>query len=114
MKITKLSLRVRIFIAMILLVLIASILIAAVAIYQYRGEAQNYHKDRLERKEENIKRHIDFVIRETTYPVTTEYMPLIFKDEIHKIADIHQLQVNLYDLEGGFLKSSKENIEGGS
>src|SRR5690606_7694883 len=57
---------------------------------------------------------IDFVIRETTYPVTTEYMPLIFKDEIHKIADIHQLQVNLYDLEGGFLKSSKENIEGGS
>lgn len=110
----KFSLRVRIFIAMILLVLTASILIAAVTIYQYREEAQDYHKDRLERKEENIKRHIDFVIRETTYPVTTEYMPLIFKDEIHKIADIHQLQINFYDLEGSFLKSSKENIEGGS
>lgn len=114
MKVRKFSLRVRIFIAMILLVLIASILIAGVTIYQYSEEAQDYHKDRLERKEENIKRHIDFVIRETTYPVTTEYMPLIFKDEIHKIADIHQLEVNFYNLEGGFLKSSKENIEGGS
>lgn len=114
MKVRKFSLRVRIFIAMILLVLIASILIAGVTIYQYSEEAQDYHKDRLERKEENIKRHIDFVIRETTYPITTEYMPLIFKDEIHKIADIHQLEVNFYDLEGGFLKSSKENIEGGS
>lgn len=112
MRTRKLSLRVRIFFAMILLILLASVLIAVVTIFQFNEQAQNYHKDRLERKEENIKRHIDFVIRETTYPVTTEYISLIFKDEIHKIADIHQLQVNLYDLDGGFLKSSKENIEG--
>ena len=114
MRTRKLSLRVRIFLAMILLVLIASILIAIVTIYQYREEAKDYHKDRLERKEENIRRHIDFVIRETTYPVTTENIPLIFKTEAIKIAEIHQLQVNLYDLDGGFLKSSKESIEGDS
>lgn len=99
---------------MILLVLIASVLIAGVTIYQYNGEAHDYHKERLERKEENIRRHIDFVIRETTYPVTTEKIPLIFKMEAAKISDIHQLQINFYDLDGGFLKSSKENIEGDS
>ena len=87
MRLKRLSLRIRIFIAMILLVLIASILIAAVTIYQYNEEAQSYHKDRLERKEENIKRHIDFIIRETTFEVKTEKLPLIFKDEIYKIAD---------------------------
>jgi signal transduction histidine kinase len=114
MKLRKLSLRVRIFIAMILLVLIASILIAGVTIYQYNEEAHDYHKERLERKEENIRRNIDFVIRETTYPVTTEKVPLIFKDEIYKISDIHQLELNLYDLEGGLLKSSKASIEGDS
>jgi two-component system nitrogen regulation sensor histidine kinase NtrY len=114
MKSRKLSLRVRIFIAMILLVLIASILIAGVTIYQYNEEAHDYHKERLERKEENIRRNIDFVIRETTYPVTTEKVPLIFKDEIYEIADIHQLELNLYDLEGGLLKSSKASIEGDS
>ncbi|MGJ8591353.1 MAG: ATP-binding protein [Aquaticitalea sp.] len=114
MKSRKLSLRVRIFIAMILLVLIASILIAGVTIYQYNEEAHDYHKERLERKEENIRRNIDFVIRETTYPVATEKIPLIFKDEIYKIADIHQLEINLYDLEGGLLKSSKASIEGDS
>ncbi len=112
MRTRKLSLRVRIFFAMILLVLLASILIAGVTIYQYRQQAQDYHKERLQRKEENIRRNIEFVIRETTYPVTTEKVPLIFKDEIFKIADIHQLRVNLYDLEGGFLISSKANIEG--
>ena len=106
MNLKNLSLRVRIFIAMVLLLLLASILIAAVTIYQYNEEAQDYHKKRLERKEASIKRHINFVINETTYLVSTEKVPLIFKDEIYKIADIHNLPINLYDLEGGLLKSS--------
>lgn len=112
MKTRRLSLRVRIFFAMILLVLIASILIAGVTIYQYNEEAQDYHRNRLERKEDNIKRHIDFVIRETSWEINTDRVPLIFREEIYKIADIHQLQVNLFDLEGSLLKSSKSSIEG--
>ena len=110
MKIKKLSLRVRIFIAMVFLVVLASILIAVVAAYQYSEETQEYHVKRLERKESSIKRHLDFVIRETSWEVKTEKIPLIFKDEIHKIADVHNLQVNLYDLQGELLKSSKATL----
>ncbi len=108
----KLSLRTRIFVAMILLVILASILIAAVTIYQYREEAQDYHKKRLERKEENIKEHINFVLngRENTWEEKTENIPLIFKEKIYEIAAIHKLQLNLYDLEGSLLKSSKASI----
>ena len=74
MKIKRLSLRARIFVAMILLVLLASVLIAAVTIYQYNEEAKDYHRERLERKEKAIRKNIEFVIKETTYPVTTEKM----------------------------------------
>ncbi|HLV14495.1 MAG TPA: ATP-binding protein [Xanthomarina sp.] len=105
------SLRIRIFIAMILLVLLASILIASVAIYQYNEEARDYHNERLERKEENIKESINYAIRKTTYPVSTETMSLIFKNEIYEIAAIHKLQINLYDLDGGLIKSSKATFE---
>lgn len=107
MNFKKLSLRDRIFIAMIFLVLLASALIAIVASYQYSEETKDYHKQRLERKEKNIKSHLDFVIRETTFPVTTKYLPYIFKTKIYEISDIHGLEVNLYDLEGGVLISSK-------
>ena len=110
MAIGNFSLRARIFLAMILLVLLASILIAIVTVIQYNEEAQDYHQDRLDRKEENIKQSIDYTIRETTYPVTTDNIPLIFKDEIYKIATIHKLQINLYDLDGSLLKSSKAMI----
>jgi signal transduction histidine kinase len=96
---------------MILLVLIASILIASVTIYQYNEEARDYHRDRLERKENNIKRNLDFVIRGTTWEVKTEKVRLIFKEEIYKIADIHQSEINIFDLEGGLLMSSKWSIE---
>ena len=113
MKLKKLSLRVRIFIAMILLVLLASVLIAAVTIYQYNEQAQEYHKDRLERKEGAIREHINFVLRDrqNTYEIKTENIPLIFKEKIFEIANIHNLQINLYDLEGQLLKSSKASFQ---
>lgn len=95
---------------MILLVLLASVLIAAVTIYQYNEEAKDYHRDRLERKERAIRQSIEFTINETTYPVTTENIPLIFKEDIFDIDAIHNLRVNLYDLEGQLLKSSKRTI----
>ena len=110
MRLKKLSLRVRIFFAMILLVLIASILIAAVTIYQYNEEARDYHRERLERKERAIISDINYVIKETTYPVETEKVQLIFKDEIYRIAAIHGLKINFYDLDGTLLKSSKASF----
>jgi len=111
MKLKKLSLRTRIFIAMILLVLLSSILIAAVSIYQYNEETQDYHKQRLDRKETAIIRSLDFVIRETTFPVTTANVPLIFKTKIYEVAEVHNIQINLYDLEGSLLISSKADIK---
>lgn len=109
MKLKKVSLRLRIFIGMITLVLLASVLIAVVTIYQYNEEAQDYHRERLERKESAITEHINFVLRDrqTTYEITTENIPRIFKEKIFEIAEIHGMQINMYDLEGDLLISSR-------
>ena len=68
---------------MLILVVLASILIAAVTVYQYREEAEDYHHDRLERKQQNIKKHINYVLNDASYPIQTKYIPLIFKDLQH-------------------------------
>ncbi|MFT4697956.1 MAG: two-component system nitrogen regulation sensor histidine kinase NtrY [Flavobacteriaceae bacterium] len=104
------SLRSRIFLSMILLVIGASILIAVVTIFQYREEAEDYHGERLLRKESTIRKNIDYVIKTTTYPVETEKIPLIFKDRIYEIKDIHNLEIYLYDLQGHLLKTSKASF----
>ncbi|HBK82012.1 MAG TPA: two-component sensor histidine kinase [Flavobacterium sp.] len=92
---------------MIFLTLIASILIATVSIYQFRKEAKEYHQDRLERKENAIIEHINYVLQNTTYPLNTSNIPLIFKEKIYEIADVHSMELNFFDLKGNLLVSSK-------
>lgn len=113
MKLKKLALRTRIFVAMILLVLFASMLISAVAIYQYKEQNEDYHKGRLERKEGSIQTHLKRFLngKQNTWEVKTENISIIFKEEVYNIADIHKLQINLYDLEGGLLISSKAGLQ---
>lgn len=109
-KLSMLSLRVRIFLSMIVLIIVASILLASISIIQFKNEAKEYHQERLERKENAVKEHINYVLSTTTYPLTTENLDLIFKDKIHELAQIHNIEINIYDLEGHLLKSSKESF----
>ena len=104
------SLRNRIFLSMILLVIGASILIAVVTIFQYREETKDYHRERLIRKETAIRENIDYVLKNTTYSIETDRIPLIFKNKIYEIKDIHKLELFLYDLEGNLLISSKPSF----
>lgn len=102
----KTSLRIRIFLSMLFLVLAASILIAGVTIYQYSEEAKALHKDKLERKEKAIKSNIQFIFRKTYYPVNTESLGLIFKERIYEVQEIHNEEIDIYDLQGNLIKSS--------
>lgn len=106
-RIRRVSLRIRIFLSMILLTLLASILMASISIIQFRKEAKEYHQERLERKENAIKEHINYVLNNTTYPLTEANLPLIFKDRVHELADIHSTQIRIYGLRGNLLSSSK-------
>jgi two-component system nitrogen regulation sensor histidine kinase NtrY len=109
-KISMLSLRIRIFLSMIVLIVVASVLLASISIIQFKNEAKEYHQERLDRKENAIKEHINYVLSTTTYPLSAENLDLIFKDKIHELAHIHNIEINIYSLDGQLLKSSKESF----
>ncbi|GLU43085.1 ATP-binding protein [Allomuricauda sp. NBRC 101325] len=96
---------------MITLVVVASVLIAGVTVYQYKEQSRDYHDVRLERKEQQISRSITYTLRETTYPINTENLGLIFSEEIYKIANIQDVNFNIYDLEGSLIKSSRPSFD---
>lgn len=104
------SLRFRIFLSMMLLLVITFISLSVLTVIQYKEEAEDYHRERLLRKESNIKENINYVLKNTTYPVETTMIPLIFKSKIYEIQDIHNLEIHLYDLEGKLLKSSRASF----
>ena len=86
-------------------------LIAGVTVFQYNEQSKDYHVGRLERKEEQVRQSVDYVLRETTYPVTTENLHLIFQMEIYRIANVQNQRLNIYNLEGQLLKSSRPKFE---
>ena len=102
-----LSLRIRIFLSMILLILISLIIMASISIYQFKNEAKVYHQEKLDRKEVAIKENIDYVLANTNYALKANNLSYIFKDKIHELADIHNLEINIYSLKGNLVKSSK-------
>lgn len=108
--IKKVSLRIRIFFSMILLVLLASILILGVTVYQYDEQTQDYNLQRFERKELTAIQIIDLELsNKTTYPVNTENLYKIFKERIYEISSINRLNISIYDLYGNLLVSSITN-----
>jgi two-component system, NtrC family, nitrogen regulation sensor histidine kinase NtrY len=105
-----LSLRIRIFLSMIVMIIVASVVLASISIFQFKNKAIQYHQERLEYKEGAIKENINYVLSNTTYPLTPNNLALIFKDKIHELSDIHNLEINIYSLDGHLLKSSKSRF----
>lgn len=83
---------------------------ASISVIQFKNEARNYHQERLERKEDAVKEHINYILSNTTYPLTEKNLQLIFKDKIHELSDIHNVEINIYSLNGNLLKSSKASF----
>jgi two-component system, NtrC family, nitrogen regulation sensor histidine kinase NtrY len=110
LNLSMLSLRTRIFLSMIVVIVVSSVLLASISILQFKNEARDYHQERLERKEMAVKEHINYVLSTTTYPLTQKNLALIFKDKIHELSQIHNIEINIYSLDGYLLKSSKETF----
>ena len=67
----KMSLRLRIFISMIFLVFTAILLILGSTYYQYRTESDQYNSYRQERKENQLKRQINYIVNK--YNLSNNY-----------------------------------------
>jgi len=95
---------------MILLVLLTSILILVVTVYQYDEQTKDYNIQRFERKEVIAKKTIELELtNKTTHPVKTDNLSKIFQDRIYEISSINKLNITIYNLEGNLLKTSFGN-----
>lgn len=104
------SLRFRIFFAMLFVLVLTFIGLAILTVIQYKEEAEDYHSERLLRKEQNIKQNLNYVLKNSPYPQETEALQYIFYSKIFEIKDIHNLDVDLYSPEGQLILSSQNKV----
>ena len=96
----RISLRTQIFISMILLVFLACLLILTATFFQYQNESNDYNIFRLNRKENQLKKQIDYLVKKNnllqkSFEVWTKH-----NDEFKAIIKIHNVNYSVFDLEG--------------
>ena len=100
------SIRFRIFLAMTFLVIIAFGGIAILTIPQYEEQSNKYHEQRLERKKSQLQRSISYIFQNTPSALNQKQLDSVFKEKIFQIADVQNVNFNIYNLDGSLLNST--------
>ncbi len=102
-----LTLRVRTFLFMMMILVVAFVLTGMFSLYHFRAENKDYHKERLERKEQAILSHIDYF---TGSEQGKGYTPWQWKGalggKLAEISSIHKLDVGIYHPSGLLIAAS--------
>ncbi|WP_417590564.1 sensor histidine kinase [Owenweeksia hongkongensis] len=110
MKRFKLTLRARIFMSMILIILISFFLTGMIYFYHFKMENERYHHERLRRKEFAVLESINFLLREETSSVHADSLVGMFDTEICKLSKINTMDINIFSMNGGLLISSNPEL----
>ncbi len=101
-----LSLQTRIYLSMMALLLLSFVLIGAITVYHFKKENEEYHQNRLLRKERAIMVSIDYFLEQKDLKQNPDSVVKLFTDKICELADINGLDINIYNLNGELLISS--------
>jgi len=95
----KFSFRTRLFVVMILMLLVAGLLILGTTSIQYESQRENYHLGRLDRKEIQIKRHIDYLVNKHDLLNGSDSLWKQYASDFEKINEIHNIQYSLFNID---------------
>jgi len=95
----KMSLRLRIFISMILLVFTATLLILGSTYYQYRTESEQYNTYRQDRKETQLTKQINYLVNKLNLADNYENWNN-YRQDFEEINKIHNVEYSIFTTEG--------------
>jgi two-component system nitrogen regulation sensor histidine kinase NtrY len=104
-----LTLKGRIFISMLLLILLSFMVTGAFSVVHFKKENAEYHRDRLSRKEHAVNSSINYMFQDYSFYLTDENIIDLFSEKIFQLTDIHNLSIGLYSLKGPLLIRSGPN-----
>lgn len=96
----------RIYLSMMLMVFISLVITGIVTIYYFKAENDKYHLERLQRQENSIILSLNYFTIENEI---SELSPNL-ENKIHRVAEINNLDLNVYTLQGELLGSTRFDL----
>lgn len=95
---------------MILLIIISFLSTGVFSFYHFKRENSEYHEERLQRKKQTITESIDYFLSGQELGPRTDSLVVMFSDKICELANINNIDINIYSLGGKFLISSNPGL----
>lgn len=105
-----LTLRHRIFLSMLLIIIISFLTTGFIYFRHFQKENEVYHQERLKRKELAINEAINYFLRDQDISEDTDSIVSLFDEKICELADINKLDINIYSLKGRLLIGSNPDL----
>lgn len=93
-----------------LIIIVSFFLTGTISFYHFKSENEQYHRERLKRKEYAVNESIDYFLRDQDISENTDSIVRLFDDKICELADINNMDINIYGLNGNLLISSRPEL----
>jgi two-component system nitrogen regulation sensor histidine kinase NtrY len=105
------TLRTRIYISMLAMIIISLVVIGITTIIYFNKQNASYHQNRLERKEKTIIASLSYFFKDTGRDADLTTVSRDFEEEISKLADINGVEVKIFSLQGQIIMSSNYDYD---
>lgn len=110
MRLPRLTLRSRIYISMLAIILVSFVVTGGVALYDHYEQSARYNEQRLERKEKAVKASMEYFLNQNGGHLDSDSILFAFNDKICELSDVHELFIMMYDLRGNYLISTNSDM----
>ena len=103
------SLRSRVYFSMLAIILLSLVIIGATTLLFFSNENEEYHQERLKRKEATVAKSLQYFLKEIDLEGNIDFVRQDFENKVIEIADINNIDINVFNTRGEILMSSIEH-----
>ena len=106
MKFRNLTLRTRIYLSMLAILLVSFLASGALATYEHYEKAAEDNVELLQEKEDDVRHSLEYILEESGGIITTDSLFPKLSDRICELSSVHQMLTTFFDLRGRYIISS--------
>lgn len=100
------SLRTRVYLSMLTLILISFIATGITAYYNFHSQNEEYQEQRFLRKEQAVQESMKYFLEQVGGHISSDSIVSVFSNKICELADVHNLPIAIFDTNGKLLITS--------
>lgn len=95
---------------MLLILAISFLLTGTISFYHFKEANEDYHEERLRRKESAVLESINFFLHDQEITNNTDSIVSLFDTKVCELAQVNSLDINIYGLNGNLLITSAPHL----